>query len=338
LRRSTAKRRRGAVLVTGGAGYVGSFTVRALVARGEEVVVLDDLSKGHRAALPRGVPLVKARIQDRAALRRLLRARPFDAVLHFAAHAYVGESMLEPWKYWDNNVAGTAALLDEVLAAGVPGFVLSSSCTVYGVPRTRRIAEDAPRAPVNPYGRTKAACEQMLEDLASRGALRSFRLRYFNAAGAAADGALGEDHAPETHLVPLAAAAALRGTALRVFGDDYPTPDGTCIRDYVHVEDLADAHAAAVARLRGGHAGGALNLGTGRGASVLEVVRAVEEVSGRKVRLRVGPRRPGDPPRLVAAPGRAPEVLGWDPRYRRIGEIVATVWDRLRSHPRGYGR
>jgi UDP-glucose-4-epimerase GalE len=332
------RKRRGAVLVTGGAGYVGAFTVRALRARGEEVVVLDDLSMGHRAAVPAGVPLVRARVQDRARVRRLLRARPFDAVLHFAAHAYVGESMLDPWKYWSNNLAGTAALLEEVLAAGVPGFVLSSSCTVYGVPRTRRIPEDAPRAPVNPYGRTKAACEQMLEDLGSRGALRSFRLRYFNAAGAAADGSLGEDHDPETHLVPLAVAAAAGGPALRLFGDDYPTPDGTCVRDYVHVEDLAAAHAAAVDRLRAGHPGGALNLGTGRGASVLEVVRAVEEVSGRKVRVRLGPRRPGDPPYLVAALGRAREVLGWSPRYRRMEPVVATVWEWHRRHPRGFGR
>jgi UDP-glucose-4-epimerase GalE len=332
------RRRRGAVLVTGGAGYVGSFTVRALRARGEEVVVLDDLSKGHRGALPPGTTLVRARIQDRAAVRRVLRGRRVDAVLHFAAHAYVGESVLHPWKYWDNNVAGTSVLLDEVIAAGVPGFVLSSSCTVYGEPRVRRIPEDTPRDPVNPYGRTKAVCEQMLEDLGSRGVLRSFRLRYFNAAGAAADGTLGEDHDPETHLLPLAVAAASGGPSLLLFGDDYPTPDGTCVRDYVHVEDLADAHAAAVDRIREGHPGGAFNLGTGRGASVLDVVRAVEEASGRKVRLRRGPRRPGDPPFLVAALGKAKEVLGWEPRYRSIGPIAATVWEWRRLHPKGYGR
>jgi UDP-glucose-4-epimerase GalE len=332
------RRRRGAVLVTGGAGYVGSFTVRALRDRGEDVVVLDDLSKGHRAALPAGVPLVRARIQDRAAVRRALRARPVDAVLHFAAHAYVGESVRDPWKYWSNNVLGTATLLEEVLAAGVPGFVLSSSCTVYGEPRVRRIAEDTPRSPVSPYGRTKAVCEQMLEDLAARGALRSFRLRYFNAAGAAADGTLGEDHDPETHLIPLAVAAATGGKPLVLFGDDYPTPDGTCVRDYVHVEDLAEAHAAAVERLRGGHPGGALNLGTGRGASVLQVVGAVEKALGAKVRLRRGPRRPGDPPFLVAAKGRAREVLGWEPRYASIGPIAETVAAWHRERPRGFGR
>jgi len=332
------RRRRGAVLVTGGAGYVGSFAVRALLARGERVVVFDDLSKGHRAAVPRGVPLVVGRVQDGRRLRRVLAERRFDAVLHFAAHAYVGESVLEPWKYWENNLGGTLSLVGAALDAGVPGFVLSSTCAVYGEPRTRRIPESAPRAPVNPYGRSKAACEALLEDLDSVGAMRSFRLRYFNAAGAAADGSLGEDHEPETHLLPLALRAAARGTALRVFGRDYPTPDGTCVRDYVHVEDLADAHAAAVERLRGGHRGGALNLGTGRGASVLEVARAAEEVTGRRVRTVAAPRRPGDPPFLVAAPGRAREVLGWVPRYRTVGEIAATAWEWHRRRPRGFAR
>ncbi|HEU4394718.1 MAG TPA: UDP-glucose 4-epimerase GalE [Planctomycetota bacterium] len=332
------KAKRGWVLVTGGAGYVGSFTVRELVRRGERVVVYDDLSKGHRAAVPRGVPLVVGRVQDRAGLRRTLRARRFDAVLHFAAHAYVGESVRDPWKYWENNAAGTASLVAAALEAGVPGFVLSSTCAVYGEPRTKRILETAPRAPVNPYGRSKAASEAMLEDLASVGALRSFRLRYFNAAGAAEDGSLGEDHEPETHLLPLALRAAATGGTLRVFGDDYPTPDGTCVRDYVHVEDLARAHAAAVDRLRGGHRGGALNLGTGRGASVLQVVRAAEQVSGRPVRVVRTARRPGDPPYLVAAPGRARAVLGWTPRHLTVLTIAATAWEWHRARPQGFAR
>ncbi len=323
-------RARGALLVTGGAGYVGSFTVRALFAAGREVVVLDDLSRGHRGAVPRGVELVVARIQDGARVRRLLRGRPFDAVLHFAANAYVGESVADPWRYWSNNAAGTAALLDAVVDCGVPGFVLSSTCAVYGEPRTKRLREDLPRRPVNPYGRTKAMCEEMLEDLASVGKVRSFRLRYFNAAGAAPDGSLGEDHEPETHLLPLAFRAALRGGTLTVHGDDYPTPDGTCVRDYVHVEDLAAAHAAAVDALAAGHPGGAFNLGTGRGASVREVIAAVESVTGRSIRVRVGPRRPGDPPFLVAAPGRAREVLRWQPRYRTLPSIAASAlkWHR----------
>lgn len=332
----TAPAGRGAILVTGGAGYVGSFTVRALAARGDAVVVLDDMSKGHAEALPPGVPLVRARIQDRERVREALRGRTFDAVVHFAAHAYVGESMKDPWKYWENNAAGTAALLDEAVAARVPGFVFSSSCAVYGVPRTKRIREDSPRAPVNPYGRTKAACEQMLEDLSAAGALRSFRLRYFNAAGAAADGSLGEDHDPEPHLVPLALRAAATGGTLDVFGSDYPTPDGTCVRDYVHVEDLARAHVAAVDRLREGHVGAALNLGTGRGASVLEVAREAEAASGKPVATRMAERRPGDPPFLVAAPGKAKEVLGWRPKHRTLRSIVATAWEWHRRHPRGF--
>jgi UDP-glucose-4-epimerase GalE len=268
----------------------------------------------------------------------VLLSQPFDAVLHFAADCYVGESMRDPMQYWRNNVGGTVALLGAVLEAGVPGFVLSSSCAVYGEPRARRIREGTPRNPVNPYGRTKATCEQALEDLAAAGRLRSFRLRYFNAAGAAEDGSLGEDHDPETHLIPLVLRAAARGGTLRIHGADYDTPDGTCVRDYVHVEDLAEAHASAVERLRGGHGGAALNLGTGRGASVLEVVGAAERVTGRRVRTRGGPRRPGDPPYLVAAPGRAAEELGWKPRYRRIEDIVATAWSWHRRHPRGFSR
>ncbi|MHC4923552.1 MAG: UDP-glucose 4-epimerase GalE [Planctomycetota bacterium] len=332
----SARRRRKAVLVTGGAGYVGSFAVRALAERGEEVVVVDDLSEGHRGALPRGVRLHRFRLQDEARLRRVLTARPFDAVMHFAARAYVGESVRDPWRYWENNVRGTQALLGVVLEAKVPSFVFSSTCAVYGEPRRKRLPETLPRRPVNPYGRSKATCEQMLEDLDMAGKLRSFRLRYFNAAGAAADGTLGEHHDPETHLIPLAIAAASRRRTLTVFGDDYPTPDGTCVRDYVHVEDLAAAHVAALDQLRGGHGGGALNLGTGRGASVLEVVEAVEQVSGRKVRVKRGPRRPGDPPFLVAAPGAARDVLGWTPRYRDIRGTVETAWAWHRDRPGGY--
>ncbi len=328
--------RGGAVLVTGGAGYVGSFAVRALASRGMAVVVVDDLSKGHRQAVPPGVPLVEARVQDGEALRRILRSRRFDAILHFAADAYVGESVRDPLKYWRNNVEGTLSLLTAAVECGVPGFVLSSSCAVYGEPRAKRIPETAARGPVNPYGRTKAACEEMLEDLHSVGAIRSFRFRYFNAAGAAADGSLGEHHDPETHLVPLALAAASEGPPLRIFGADYPTPDGTCVRDFVHVEDLADAHAAAVMRLREGHPGGAFNLGTGKGASVLEVVSAVEKVTGSRVRVEAAPRRPGDPPVLVARPGRAREVLGWTPQRPGLEEIVATAWEWHRKHPRGY--
>ena len=328
---------RPAVLVTGGAGYIGSFTVRALAARGVPVVVLDDLSRGHRGALPRGIPLVAARVQEHGRVRRLLRSRPFSAVVHFAAFAYVAESVEDPWKYRENNILGTAALLEEMIDAGVRAFVFSSSCAVYGVPRGSRIRETAPRAPVSPYGETKASSEALLERLEEAGGIRSFRLRYFNAAGAAADGSIGEDHDPEPHLIPRALGAASKGTSLKVFGADYPTPDGTCVRDYVHVEDLAEAHVAAVERLARGRPGGALNLGTGRGHSVLEVARTVGEVTGRPVRTRVVARRPGDPPFLVAAPGRAKSVLGWEPRHGTLRSIVATAWEWHRRHPEGYG-
>jgi UDP-glucose 4-epimerase len=328
--------KRGAVLVTGGAGYVGSFTVRALVQRGADVVVLDDLRTGHRRAVPAGVPLVTSGVRDGARLREVLRSRRFDAILHFAADALVGESMREPWRYWRNNVESTLSLLTAAVECGVPGLVFSSSCAVYGDAGKRRIPETAPRRPTNPYGRTKAACEEMLEDLASVGRLRSFRLRYFNAAGAAADGTLGEDHDKETHLVPLALRAAARGTPLTIHGTDWPTKDRTCVRDYVHVEDLAAAHVAALERLREGHAGGSLNLGTGKGASVKEVVRAAEKASGRKILTVAGPRRPGDPPYLVAAPGQAKELLGWEPEFKTIDAIVATAWKWHSRHPKGY--
>jgi UDP-glucose 4-epimerase len=328
--------RRGAVLVTGGAGFVGSFAVRALAARGEEVVVLDDLSKGHRGAVPPGVRLVRCRVQDRARLRRALAARRFDAVLHFAADAYVRESVREPWRYWENNALGSLVLLDEARRAGVRGFVLSSTCAVYG-DAPSPILETAPRLPTNPYGRTKAAVEQALEDLAAAGVLASFRLRYFNAAGGAADGSLGEDHGPETHLVPLALRAASGRGTLRILGTDRPTPDGTCVRDLVHVEDLAAAHLAALDRLREGHAGAALNLGTGTGVSVREVLAAAEAAVGRRARTVEAPGHPADPPSLVAAPGRAREVLGWEPRWTDPAGIVASAWAWHRRHPRGYG-
>ncbi len=317
---------RGPVLVTGGAGYVGSFAVRALRARGERVVILDDLSTGHRAHVPEGVPLVEIDLRDADAVQAVLAADEFDAVLHFAANAYVGESVREPRKYWENNVGCTLNLLGACLDQDVRRVVFSSTCTVYGEPGLPSLTEDLPVAPVNPYGRTKAAIEQVLGDYGAAYGLRSYRLRYFNAAGAAADGSLGELHEPETHLVPLALHAAVTGAPLRVFGTDYPTPDGTCVRDYVHVEDLADAHVRALDRLRAGAEGAALNLGTGSGTSVREVLESVERVSGRAVPTIDAPRRPGDPPFLVAAPGRAQSELGWSPAQPGIDAIVASAW------------
>lgn len=321
------------VLVTGGAGYVGGFAVRALLAAGERVVVLDDLFRGHRETVPAGVPLVVADLRDAAALRSALAPHEFGAVLHFAAYAYVGESVRDPRMYWENNVGGTLNLLGLCLDRRVREAVFSSTCAVYGEPPVPALDENLPRAPVNPYGWTKRVIEQTLEDYAGAFGLRSFRLRYFNAAGAAEDGSLGEDHEPETHLIPLVLRAVTTGEPLRVFGTDWPTPDGTCVRDYVHVEDLATAHVAALRRLRGGHPGGALNLGTGRGTSVREVIDAARRVTGREVPWEAAPRRPGDPPYLVAAPGRAAEVLGWTPRWTSIDRIVASAW-AWHSRPR----
>lgn len=313
-------------LVTGGAGYVGSFTARALTARGDSIVVLDDLSRGHKEAVPSGVPLVVADLRDKAATEKALTGHDFDVVLHFAANAYVGESVHDPRRYWENNVGGTLNLLGLMLDRGVRKFVFSSTCAVYGEPPARTLGEDLPHAPVNPYGRSKSVVESVLTDYDAAFGLRSFRLRYFNAAGADAAGAIGEDHTPETHLIPLAIRAARTGTPLSIFGTDWATPDGTCVRDYVHVEDLASAHVAAVDRLRAGDAGGALNLGTGRGTSVREVIDSVERVSGKKVPWQAAPRREGDPPYLVAAPGRAAQVLGWSPKFTSIDDVVRTAW------------
>ncbi|MCG3135967.1 MAG: UDP-glucose 4-epimerase [Planctomycetes bacterium] len=315
-------------LVTGGAGYVGGFAVRALRAAGEDVVVLDNLSTGHAETVPDGVPLLITDLRDATAVRAALAGVRVSAVLHFAASAYVGESVANPRKYWENNVVATANLLGALLEGGgaPPPVVFSSTCSLYGDAGGAPLGEDLRPAPVNPYARTKLAIERMLEDYDAAYGLRSFRLRYFNAAGAASDGTLGERHDPEPHLIPLAIGAVLRGPPLRVFGCDWPTPDGTCVRDYVHVEDLADAHVAAVAALRRGHAGGALNLGTGRGSSVRDVVAAVERASGRRVPVLEAPRREGDPAALAAAPGRAADVLGWRPSRSSLDAIVGTAW------------
>jgi len=328
---------KGPLLVTGGAGYVGAFTVRELVARGERVVVLDDFSTGHPEHVPEGVELLEVNLVDRDAVRAALAGRAFDVVLHFAARCYVGESVRDPRKYWEQNVGAALNLLGACVDSGVPGFVLSSTCAVYGEPPADVLTEDLPRAPVNPYGRTKAAIEQILEDYQSAALLRSFRLRYFNAAGGAADGSLGEWHAPETHLIPLALRSAVTGKPMQVFGTDWPTPDGTCVRDYVHVEDLASAHAAAVERLREGHAGGALNLGTGRGNSVKEILDAASRVTGREAAWNPAPRRDGDPAKLVAGPGAAGDVLGFSPSRTDVDQIVGSAWAYYERHPERLG-
>jgi len=318
------------VLVTGGAGYIGSVIVSRLLARGHAVTALDDLSRGHAAAVAPGAHLVAGDVRDGSLVAGLLRDEGCEAVVHMAALAEVAESVARPDVYREVNVGGTEALLGAMRAAGVARLVFSSTAAVYGAPDTVPIGESAPLRPENPYGETKLAAERLLA-AASRHGPDSLALRYFNACGA--DGPCGEDHDPESHLVPLALRAARDGDELSVYGDDYPTPDGTCVRDYVHVVDLADAHIAALEGLPPG--AGACNLGTGTGASVLEVLAAVEAVTGRDLRRRTVARRPGDPPSLVASNERAARLLGWRPR-RTLRDAVADAWAWLQEHPRGY--
>ncbi|MFY9560951.1 MAG: UDP-glucose 4-epimerase GalE [Terriglobales bacterium] len=311
-----------AILVVGGAGYIGSHAARALRRSGYEVILYDNLSTGDRR-LAQGFELVDGTIADEAKLRSVLGR--VDAVMHFAAHAYVGESVENPRKYFRNNVEAALSLLNATLDAGIRRFVFSSTCAVYGEPAKVPITEDNPRQPVNPYGTSKLFCEYALEAYDRAYGLRSARLRYFNAAGADDSGEIGELHDPETHLIPLALAATGEGAALKIFGTDYPTPDGTCIRDYIHVNDLADGHVRALQYLEKGGDSVALNLGTGSGNSVLEVIQAAETVTGRKVRRKVGPRRAGDPPVLVADASRAEKVLGWK-ATRALPDIVSSAW------------
>lgn len=325
------------VLVTGGGGYVGSVCVRALCAAGHSVVVFDNLRDGgHRGAVDPRAELVVGDLADAVAVESAL-SRGVDSVIHFAAYANVGESVREPLRYYRNNVTNTIGLLDAMRQHGVCRMVFSSSCAVYGVPERVPIAESTPQHPISPYGRTKAMVEAVMADCAAGWGLGGVALRYFNAAGATSDGALGEDHEPESHLIPLVLRVALgRSDAVTLFGEDYPTRDGTCVRDYVHVEDLAEAHTKALAVLEPG-AFRAFNLGTGRGASVREVIEAARQVTGRDIPVRSAPRREGDPPELYADSTLARGELGWTPRYTDIREIVRTAWAWHRSHPNGYG-
>jgi UDP-arabinose 4-epimerase len=310
------------ILIVGGAGYIGSQTAKIVAASALAPVVFDNLVYGHRWAVKWG-PLVEGDLASPDQIERALVEHRITAVIHFAAYAYVGESMTDPGKYFRNNVTGTINLLDAMVKAGVRDIVFSSTCATYGEPIAVPIAEDHPQAPVNPYGESKLAVERILHWYGKAHGLRYAALRYFNAAGADPDGELGEEHAPETHLIPLAIAAALGGgNALQMFGTDYPTPDGTAVRDYIHVADLADAHVKALAALAKGTPSLRLNLGTGRGHSVREVVAAVERVSGRRVPVREVGRRPGDPPALVADARRAQVELGWKPKYPEIDVIV----------------
>ncbi len=315
------------VLVAGGAGYIGSHMARVLLRAGHDVVVVDDLSSGHRDAVPTGAVFVEAGVADRARIGEALRAHGVEAILHFAARIQVGESVVDPRRYYEGNVAASIALLDSALDAGVKRFVLSSTAAVYGDPVRVPIDEDHPTSPINPYGDTKLAIERMLASYGRAYGLRWAALRYFNAAGADVESGLDERHDPETHLVPIVVDVALgRRESVTVFGNDYDTPDGTCVRDYIHVLDLCEAHLVALEHLDAGGEGGAFNLGTGEGHSVAEVVDVVQRVSGREVRVVHGPRRAGDPPRLVASPERAARVLGWRAKRGRLEDIVRDVW------------
>jgi UDP-glucose 4-epimerase len=325
------------ILVTGGAGYIGSHTVRLLLSHLHDVWVYDSLVAGHRAAVPAD-RLIVADLRDVDRLDHVLIAHRIEAVVHFAAFAYVGESVTDPAKYYQNNLINSLNLLERMRRAGVKRLVFSSTCATYGLPERQPLTEDMPQNPVNPYGNTKLAFERALADYSAAYGLGYAALRYFNAAGASADGTLGEDHNPETHLIPRVIWAAQGKIAhIDVFGTDYPTPDGTCIRDYVHVEDLAEAHRLVLDKLEPGK-GLAYNVATGQGSSVREVIRTVEEVTGRKVPVREDPRRAGDPAELTAAGDKIRGELGWTPKYATLRSIVETAWNWHRTHPDGYSK
>ena len=324
------------ILVTGGAGYIGSHTVLELLDQGYEVAVVDNLSRGHRDAVDSRI-LHVLDIHDTAGLERLLEEKPCDAAIHFAAYIAVGESMKLPELYFDNNTAGALALFTALLHANVKHVVFSSTAAVYGMPGVSPIPETLPYAPINPYGESKVMVEKMLDWFDRLHAMRGICLRYFNASGADAKGRSGERHDPETHLIPLLFRAIQTGEPATIFGDDYPTPDGTCIRDYIHVTDLAQAHILAVESLLAGGPSNRFNVGTGSGFSVREVINAVERVTGKKVPYKIGPRREGDPPELVADSTKLQTTLGWKPRVSDIDTIVASAW-RFAEKPSAISR
>ena len=323
------------VLVTGGAGYVGSHAAKLLDERGHDVCILDNLAEGHRRSVGK-LPLVLGDLLDREQMVSVLEENAIEAVMHFAALAYVGISVHEPAKYYRNNIVGTLTLLDAMRAVGINRIVFSSTCATYGIPQRVPITEDHPQNPISPYGFTKLVVEHALKDYAHAYGLSYAALRYFNASGAATDGSIGEDHDPETHLIPIILQVALGQRAhVEIFGTDYPTPDGTCIRDYIHVDDLATAHLAALEKLAPG-VELKLNLGTGNGASVREVVNFCQEITGKKIATRESPRREGDPPELVADPAAAKRELGWEAKYKTVRPIIESAWAWHSKHPNGY--
>ena len=325
------------VLVVGGAGYIGSHMVRLLERNGHHVVVLDNLSTGFAAAVRNG-KFYQGEMEDAGLVDTILTQHSIEAVMHFAACALVGESVTDPAKYYRNNVVATLALLESMRKRNVRKLVFSSTCATYGIPQTVPISEREPQLPVNPYGFTKLVVERALADYASAYGFGYAALRYFNAAGASPEGDIGEDHDPESHLIPLVLQVALgQRPHITIFGDDWPTPDGTCIRDYIHVDDLGAAHLAALERLGPGTEI-KVNLGTGKGYSVREVIDVCRAVTGREIPEVIGPRRPGDPPELVADAREAERVLAWKPRYQTLRPIVETAWNWHRQHPHGYDK
>lgn len=317
------------ILVTGGAGYIGSHVALALKERGHRPILLDNLCRGHRDVVEKaiGEPVIVADTRDASSLERLFSMHSVDAVMHFAAFIEVGESVLQPLSFYDNNVHGTITLLKAMHKAGIQHFVFSSTCATYGVPQILPIPEDHPQNPLSPYGYTKWVVERMLADCDQAHGLRSVSFRYFNAAGAHPTGSLGEDHSPETHLIPIILDVALgKRSHVSIFGDDYETPDGTCVRDYIHVCDLADAHVLGVEYLLAGGESTAVNLGNGRGFSVKEVIAAVERITGRKIPVVMAPRRAGDPPMLVGSSEKARRRLNWTPQWTNLDTIIAHAW------------
>lgn len=326
-----------AILVCGGAGYIGSHTVRQLCAADEEVIIADNFSTGHRATINPAVKLYECDIRDKDALKKIFTENTIEAVFHFAAYIEAGESVIKPLKYFNNNVYGMQILLEAMTECGVDKIIFSSSAAVYGEPERIPIDELDATFPVNPYGDSKLIMEIMMRRVSAAHSVRYISLRYFNASGASEDGSIGEDHHPETHLIPLILQVPLgKRDHITVFGTDYPTPDGTCIRDYIHVLDLADAHICALNYLRGGGKSDAFNLGSGNGFSVKEIIDAAEKVTGQKIKTELGARRPGDPARLIASGAKARKVLNWTPLFDDVEKIIATAWNWHKSHPNGY--
>ena len=327
-----------AILICGGAGYIGSHTVKQLLAAGEEVIIADNLSTGHRAAINPDVKFYECDIRDKDALKKIFAENKIEAVFHFAAFIEAGESVKLPLKYFSNNVYGMQILLEAVTECGVDKIIFSSSAAVYGEPEKIPIEELDATFPLNPYGDSKLIMEMMMRRVSAAHGVRFVSLRYFNASGASEDGSIGETHHPESHLIPLILQVPLgKRDHITIFGDDYPTPDGTCIRDYIHVVDLADAHVCALNYLRSGGESNIFNLGTGHGFSVKEIIDAAEKVTGLKIKKELGNRRPGDPAKLIASGEKARKILKWTPRFDDVEKIIATAWNWHKNHPNGYG-